>query len=91
MKLSAEQITSALGGLNGWKVDDDGFLAKSFIFANFQEAFSFMTRVAFLAEKADHHPNWSNVYNSVHIQLSTHDAGGLTQKDVDLASGIDDI
>jgi 4a-hydroxytetrahydrobiopterin dehydratase len=60
-------------------------------FANFSEAFGFMTRVALLAEQLDHHPNWSNVYNQVEIWLTTHDAGGITQKDIDMAARIDAI
>ncbi len=65
-------------------------LCKDFQFADFSEAFAFTTRVAFLAEKMDHHPNWSNVYNRVSIQLCTHDAGNtITQRDRDLAKAID--
>ena len=70
----------------------DGALHKKFEFRNFAEAFAFMTRVAFLAEKLDHHPNWSNVYNTVVIELTTHDAGNLvTEKDRNLAKEIDRI
>ncbi len=66
-------------------------LHRTFKFKDFTEAFAFMTRVAFLAEKHNHHPNWSNVYNSVTIELTTHDAGNkVTQKDRDLARAIDD-
>jgi 4a-hydroxytetrahydrobiopterin dehydratase len=65
-------------------------LVQNFQFSDFQEAFVFMTRVAFLAEKMDHHPNWSNVYNKVSIELTTHDAGNsITEKDRKLASAID--
>ncbi len=64
-------------------------IARSFRFADFSGAFAFMTRVALLAEKLDHHPEWSNVYNRVDIVLSTHDAGGLTARDLDLARAID--
>jgi len=67
---------------------DQKSISQSFKFKNFEEAFSFMTRVALLAEKADHHPDWSNSYNKVEITLSSHDAGGLTQKDVALAEAI---
>lgn len=62
---------------------------RAFVFADFSAAWGFMTRVAMLAERSDHHPEWSNVYNKVVITLSTHDAGGLSQKDVDLAKAID--
>ena len=73
-----------------WKLAaDKKSVQKSFKFENFVEAFGFMTRVALHAEKADHHPEWFNVYNKVDITLNTHDAGGLTQKDLDLAQKID--
>lgn len=74
--------------LPSWKFNNAG-IEKEFQFKNFIEAFAFMTQVAFYAEKANHHPEWSNVYNKVQIRLSTHDAGGLTQKDIDLAKKID--
>jgi 4a-hydroxytetrahydrobiopterin dehydratase len=64
-------------------------IRRSFAFTDFAEAFAFMTRVAILAEKADHHPEWSNVYNRVKIMLTTHDAGGLSERDVALAKAID--
>jgi 4a-hydroxytetrahydrobiopterin dehydratase len=67
-------------------------LVQKFQFSDFQEAFGFMTRVAFLAEKMDHHPNWSNVYNKVSIELTTHDAGNsITEKDRKLATAIDNL
>ena len=66
-------------------------IRRSFRFGDFAEAFGFMTRVAILAEKADHHPEWFNVYNRVDILLTTHDAGGLSQRDVNLATAIDAI
>jgi 4a-hydroxytetrahydrobiopterin dehydratase len=72
--------------------EEDNRLKKTFRFKDFQEAFSFMTRVAFLAEKHNHHPNWSNVYNTVTIELTTHDAGNVvTEKDHKLAAAIDAI
>lgn len=72
--------------------EENNRLKKTFRFKDFQEAFAFMTRVAFLAEKHDHHPNWSNVYNNVTIELTTHDAGNLvTEKDHKLAAAIDAI
>ena len=90
-KLTGEEIEQRLGELGDWTIAEDGFLEKQFQFTDFQEAFAFMTRVAFLAEKMDHHPNWSNVYNRVHVKLSTHDAGGLTKRDFRLATAIDQI
>lgn len=73
-------------------VEENNRLKKTFKFSNFQEAFAFMTRVAFLAEKHNHHPNWSNVYNTVEIELTTHDAGNtITEKDHKLAKAIDKI
>jgi 4a-hydroxytetrahydrobiopterin dehydratase len=74
-----------------WK-EENNTLKKNFEFGNFMEAFAFMTHVAMLAEKMDHHPFWTNVYNKVTIKLSTHDAGDVvTQKDRDLAAAIDKI
>jgi 4a-hydroxytetrahydrobiopterin dehydratase len=74
-----------------WK-EENNSLNKSFEFSNFIEAFAFMTKVAFLAEKANHHPNWSNVYNKVNISLNTHDAGDtVTEKDKKLAEAIDKV
>lgn len=73
-------------------VEENNKLTKTFKFADFQEAFAFMTRVAFLAEKQNHHPNWSNVYNTVIIELTTHDVGNtVTEKDHKLAKAIDEI
>lgn len=72
-----------------WRANQDGkSLLRDFTFKSFTEAFSFMTRVALLAEKADHHPDWSNSYNKVSVSLSTHSAGGVTEKDVKLAKAI---
>ena len=74
-----------------WK-EEDNSLKRTFTFEDFRQAFSFMTEVAFHAEKADHHPNWSNVYSTVNIELNTHDAGNIvTDKDRDLASKIDKV
>lgn len=83
--------TSAdLAALPAWRQEPPGkSLHRAFRFRDFNEAWGFMTRVAMLAERLDHHPNWSNVWNSVEITLSTHDAGGLTDKDVALAKAID--
>ncbi|MET0363242.1 MAG: 4a-hydroxytetrahydrobiopterin dehydratase [Sphingobium sp.] len=88
--LSEEERIALLGDLKGWREEDGGkAIARSFTFADFPEAFAFMTRVALLAEKADHHPDWSNSWNTVEITLSSHDAGGLTQRDAKLARAID--
>jgi len=91
-KLSADARKAALAALTGWKdVPGRDAIRKSFRFADFNQAWGFMTRVALAAEKADHHPEWSNVYNRVEIVLSTHDAGGLSEKDVALATFIDSV
>jgi 4a-hydroxytetrahydrobiopterin dehydratase len=65
-------------------------ITREFVFKDFNQAFAFMTQIALAAEKREHHPEWSNVYNKVRITLSTHDAGGVTQKDLDLARFIDE-
>jgi 4a-hydroxytetrahydrobiopterin dehydratase len=82
----------ALKGLPLWRVDEGEreAIARSLTFADFNAAFGFMTRVALLADKVDHHPEWSNVYNRVSVLLTTHDAGGVTQRDVDMARFIDE-
>ena len=73
-----------------WRIIDDGKkIKKTFNFKSFIEAFSFMSKIAIYAEKKDHHPEWSNVYNKVEICLTTHDAGGITEKDVDLINFIE--
>ena len=91
-KLAGKARTQALSSIKSWKkVRGRDAIQKSFRFADFNEAWGFMTRVAMAAEKADHHPEWSNVYNKVEIVLSTHDAGGLSDKDVALAKVIDSI
>ena len=89
-KLSAEERAEAFASLSAWShdVERDG-LHRRFTFADFGQAFGFMAQVALLAEKADHHPEWSNVCNRVEILLTTHDAGGLSQRDVDMAEAID--
>jgi 4a-hydroxytetrahydrobiopterin dehydratase len=76
--------------LNGWK-SQEGSINKEFKFKDFKEAIGFMVKVGNVAEEMNHHPNWSNVYNKVDISLSTHDAGGVTDKDFQLASRIEDI
>jgi 4a-hydroxytetrahydrobiopterin dehydratase len=90
--LTASERDEALAGLAGWSHDEGrNGIARSFTFADFGEAFAFMTRVALAAEKADHHPDWSNVWNRVDILLSTHSAGGITASDVALAARIEAI
>ncbi|MBN9070301.1 MAG: 4a-hydroxytetrahydrobiopterin dehydratase [Rhizobiales bacterium] len=90
--LSPEAIAAALAGLPGWALVPDGrAMRRVFTFRNFSEAFGFMSRVALAAEKMDHHPDWSNVYKTVDVTLSTHDAGGLTELDIALAKKIDRI
>lgn len=89
-KLSEQEINTKLESLEGWTYSGSG-LQTSFEFANFKEAFTLMTRIAFEAEAQNHHPNWSNVYNQLEITLSTHDAGGVTEKDFKLAEAIEEI
>ena len=89
-KLGGDDRQKALAGLEGWQeVDGRDAIVKEFKFADFNAAFGWMTRVALLAEKMDHHPEWFNVYNKVDIALTTHDAGGLSERDVKLAKAID--
>lgn len=89
-KLGKTEREAALSGLSGWVYDEaDDAIDRVFKFKNFSEAFAFMSRVALAAEKAGHHPDWSNSYNTVTIRLSTHDAGGLSAKDIELAKAID--
>lgn len=89
-KLSESERVQALSELPGWQsVDGRDAWCKEFRFADFNAAFGWMSRVALRAEKLDHHPDWSNVYNRVHVTLSTHDAGGVTRLDVDLARFMD--
>jgi len=91
-RLTEAECTAALAALPEWRPGADGqSIHRSFAFADFSAAFAFMTRVALLAEKADHHPDWSNAWNRVDITLTTHSAGGLTARDVALAKGIDGL
>jgi 4a-hydroxytetrahydrobiopterin dehydratase len=97
MAIMAEKLTgsarkTALDMLSGWsEVKGRDAITKKFTFADFNEAFGFMARVALIAEKADHHPEWFNVYNKVEVTLSTHDAGGVTARDVKLATAMDKL
>jgi 4a-hydroxytetrahydrobiopterin dehydratase len=90
-KLNKAAVGAALKGLAGWKaVGGRAAIAKKFEFKDFNRAFAFMTRTALLAEKMDHHPEWFNVYNKIEVTLSTHDAGGVTQNDLEMAAAMDD-
>jgi 4a-hydroxytetrahydrobiopterin dehydratase len=92
MKLSRQEIDNDLAGLQGWHHDEQAqAIRRTFVFRDFNAAFGFMTRVALAAETADHHPEWSNVWNKVEIALTTHSAGGITAKDMGLARKIDAI
>jgi 4a-hydroxytetrahydrobiopterin dehydratase len=89
-KLSPEARKAALGRLSGWsEVTGRDAITRKFVFADFNQAFGFMTRAALIAEKLDHHPEWFNVYKTVEVTLSTHDAGGVTDLDVKLAEAMD--
>ncbi|MBQ4822495.1 4a-hydroxytetrahydrobiopterin dehydratase [Aquimarina sp. MMG016] len=89
-KLSESEIKTRLKDVEGWEYEDNA-IHTSFEFENFKDAFSAMSRIAFEAEALNHHPDWSNVYNVVNISLSTHDAGGVTENDFQLAKAIDGI
>jgi 4a-hydroxytetrahydrobiopterin dehydratase len=89
-KLTGAARQSALADLDDWsEVDARDAITKTFTFNGFNQAFGFMSRAALYAEKADHHPEWFNVYNRVEVTLSTHDAGGVTEKDIALAHFMD--
>ena len=91
-RLSADGRKVAMKELAGWRdIEGRDAIARTFTFKDFNEAFGFMARVALVAEKRDHHPEWSNVYKTVDVVLTTHDADGVTQKDVDLAKAMDAI
>ncbi len=90
VKLREPEIRQELEKLSGWKIEN-AKLHKEFQFSTFVEAFGFMTKVALLAEKMDHHPEWSNVYNKVIIDLTTHDLGGISTFDFQLAAQIDNL
>lgn len=85
-RLGRQAVEAQVADLEGWALAEDGLsISRRFTFRNFSEAFAFMTRSALAAEKLDHHPDWSNVYKTVEVKLSTHDAGGLTALDFELA------
>jgi 4a-hydroxytetrahydrobiopterin dehydratase len=88
--LSGDALAGAVAGLDGWAVQD-GKLHKEYRFADFVSAFGFMTAAALCAERKNHHPEWFNVYNTVRVDLSTHDAGGITTWDVELAEEFDRV
>jgi 4a-hydroxytetrahydrobiopterin dehydratase len=91
-KLSVEARKTALTKHNGWsEVAGRDAIARKFVFKDFNQAFGFMTRAALVAEKMDHHPEWFNVYKTVEVTLSTHDAGGVTELDIKLAEAMDKI
>lgn len=91
-QLTAAEREEALAGLPGWAERADSLaIEREFRFRDFGEAFAFMARVALIAEQHDHHPEWSNVYNRVAITLTTHDAGGLSTRDIKMARAIDQI
>jgi 4a-hydroxytetrahydrobiopterin dehydratase len=89
-KLDAASRKAALGKLAGWaEISGRDAITRKFTFKDFNEAFGFMTRAALVAEKMDHHPEWFNVYKTVEVTLSTHDAGGVTDKDIKLAEAME--
>ena len=89
-KLDEREIREGVSGLSEWTVED-GKLFKEYRFANFVDAFAFMTKAAIAAEKLDHHPEWSNVYNKVQVHLTTHEAGGISERDLELAGILDTL
>ena len=89
-RLSDAERRETLPGLTGWTiVEGRDAIAKTFVFKNFVEAFGFMTKVALVAERMNHHPEWRNVYRTVEVTLTTHDCGGLTRRDIELATKMD--
>ena len=91
-KLTGTTREKALADLSGWsECEDRDAIRKTFAFPDFGEAFAFMTRIALAAERLDHHPEWFNVYNRVEVTLSTHDAGGVTGRDIELAALMDRV
>ena len=89
-KMTSEEIETALTKLDGWAFQD-GKLHRTFKFADFVQAWGFMARVALIAQSMDHHPDWCNVYSTVRVDLNTHDAGGVTRLDVELARKMNEL
>lgn len=89
-RLTQEDITARVKQLNGWSIEN-GKLHREFKFKSFVEAFGFMTSVALVAERMNHHPEWFNVYNKVVIELTTHDAGGISERDFEFAAKVDGL
>ena len=90
--MGAAEVAAAAAELDGWEVEEGGRgLLKTFRFKDFSRAFGFMAAVAVQAERRNHHPEWSNVYNTVEVRLSSHDAGGVTERDVELARFMDEV
>jgi len=91
-KLEGSALQQQLATVPGWRFDEESLsIERRFAFKDFNEAFAFMTRVALAAEQRNHHPEWFNVYNRVDITFTTHDAGGLTERDIDFAQWVDGI
>jgi 4a-hydroxytetrahydrobiopterin dehydratase len=91
-RLTENVLVQNLAGLDGWQLNTDKTaISRSFRFRDFNAAFGFMSQIALMAERLDHHPDWSNVYNRVDVTLSTHDAGGLSDKDMVMARFINDL
>ena len=91
-KMDSTEISEKLASVSGWEIDaGETALSRTFKFADFSEAFGFMARAALVADKLDHHPEWKNVYSTVDVRLTTHDAGGLTDLDFKLAAAMDKI
>lgn len=89
-ELTGEDLVAEMSGLDGWQYDEDASaIIKTFMFEDFSEAWGFMNRAALLAEKMDHHPEWFNVYNRVEVKMTTHDAGGVTVLDIQMATAMD--
>lgn len=91
-KLSSDELNRALSGLIGWQASDGhDAIQKTFAFGDFSAAWAFMSRCALLAEKMDHHPDWSNSYNKVAVQLSSHDVSGVTDRDIRMARAMNSL
>lgn len=89
-KLTSQEVLLKLKELNDWQLSNNG-IEKNFLFNDFNQAFGFITQVALLAEKMNHHPEWSNVYNKVHIRLNTHDVNGISDLDFKMATRIEEL